>query len=243
MDHRIRQRLNEIRQKQLESHNKTRETSPATAPNNNPHYIFLLAGLAAGLIISIIVWMVSPLSKTDDVEIIIPESHVSIDTSSLDKANEHIEQLNNRLELLSRSIDVLETRLNRLRGLSDSNHHAGMMPAHTYQNRIKEAASTESTIDANEAVSSRSAISSNTVNSFNPTHSVTANLNLRPSASLDSKPVATLSTGTKVEYMHESGGGWYYVNTEQHGKGWCASKYLSPLQPSLTSPQPSGQEG
>ena len=98
------------------------------------------------------------------------------------------------------------------------------------------------TIDAKELAVSEGSPPSKTGNSFIPTHKVTTRLNLRPSASLDSTPVATLGAGTKIEYIHENGG-WYYVNTEQHGKGWCASRYLSPLQPSLSSPQPVDQEG
>jgi glucan-binding YG repeat protein len=241
MDQRIRQRLNEIRQKQLETQQSAQETNTAPISNNNSHYLYALLGMAAGFIISIIVWMVTPLSKTNEMKMIMPESHVSIDANEINKANEHIGRLNDRLELLTQSIYALETRLNRLMNLPDSNHDAGMMPAHSYQKHMAEAANTGTTIDANELAASVGSPSTKTGNSFIPTHKATTNLNLRPSASLDSTPVATLSAGTKVEYILESGG-WYYVNTEQHGKGWCASGYLSPLQPSLSSPQAVDQE-
>ena len=242
MDHRIRQRLNEIRQRQLDSQQSAQETDPAPISNNNSHYLFVLLGMAAGFIISIIVWMVIPLSKTDDMKIIMPESQVSIDANEISKANEQIARLSGRLELLTQSINTLETRLNRLSDTSGSSLDTEIKPARTFQKHMAKAADTRTTIGANALAASEHDLSSKAGNTFIPTHNVTTNLNLRPSASLDSSPVATLSSGTKVEYLDESGD-WYYVNTEQHGKGWCASGYLSPLKPSSTSPRPADQGG
>jgi hypothetical protein len=241
MDQRIRQRLNEIRQKQLDTQQSVQETAPTPISNNNSHYLFALLGLAAGVIISIIVWMVTPISRTDDMKIIMPESQVSIDASEISKANEQITRLSGRLELLTQSINALETRLNRLTDLPGSSPDAEMKNGQTFQKHMGRAADSGATIGTNELASSERDLSSNAGNPFIPTHIVTTNLNLRPSASLDSTPVATLSAGTKVEYMHESGS-WFYVNTEQHGKGWCASGYLSPLEPSSSPAQPVGQE-
>jgi uncharacterized protein YgiM (DUF1202 family) len=65
---------------------------------------------------------------------------------------------------------------------------------------------------------------------FFPSHTVKAKVNLRPSASLHTTPIAVLNVGTEVEYISKSDG-WYYVNTLTHGKGWCSSEYLSPLSP------------
>jgi hypothetical protein len=242
MDHRIRQRLNEIRQKQLDTQQSTQEASPAPVSNNNSHYLFALLGMAAGFIISIIVWMMTPLSKTDDMTILMPESQVSIDANEISRANEQIDRLSGRLELLTQSINTLESRLNRLSDLSGSSTEAEVKPADTFQNHMAEAAGTGTTTGANELVASEDALSSNAGNPFTPTHSVLTNLNLRPSASLDSTPIAILSVGSKVEYMHESGD-WYFVNTEGHGKGWCASWYLAPLKPPSTPSKTTDQEG
>lgn len=242
MDHRIRQRLNEIRQKQLDTQQSTREASPAPVSNNNSHYLFAMLGMAAGFIISSVVWMVTPLSKTDDMKIIMPESQVSVDADQISKANEQIARLSGRLELLTQSVNALETRLNRLGDLSSSSTGAEIKPADIFQNHMADAAETETTTGANRLAASGEALSSNAENPFTPTHSVITNLNLRPSASLDSTPVAILSVGTKVEYMHESGD-WYFVNTEEHGKGWCASGYLAPLKPPSTPFRPADQEG
>lgn len=241
MDHLVRKRLNEIRQRQLDARKNTRETTAAPFASDRSYYIPALAGVVAGITSAITVWMVTSLFTADDVQVLMPNTRVSMDTSELSKANEQIERLNDRLKLLTQSIHALEDRLNHLNDLPDSNRGAGMKPEHSYQERIAEAAGTGTTNDANELAGAGGASSSITANSFVPTHTATTRLNLRPAASLDSKPVATLSAGTMVEYIHESGV-WYYVNTEQHGKGWCASQYLSPLQPPLTSPHPDGQE-
>jgi uncharacterized protein YgiM (DUF1202 family) len=68
------------------------------------------------------------------------------------------------------------------------------------------------------------------VKAFVPTHTVRANLNLRPSPSLNTEPITVLKAGSEVEYIKEDDG-WYYVNTQLHGKGWCSSKYLTSLSP------------
>jgi hypothetical protein len=241
MDHVIRQRLNEIRQKQLDAQKNSQEPPPAPFASDKSYYIPVLAGVAAGITIAIMAWIVASLFTADDAQIPVPESRVSMDTSEISKANEQIERLNDRLQLLTQTVISLESRLNRLTGMAGSGHDAGLKPTHSYQNHIAEAAGTGTTTDENGLAAPGGALPSKTGKSFIPTHNVTTSLNLRPFASLDSTPVTTLSSGTKIEYIHESGT-WYYVNTEQHGKGWCASEYLSPLQPSSTSPQHAGQE-
>jgi len=84
---------------------------------------------------------------------------------------------------------------------------------------------------ATEPNTSRSAhMTSEAVKAFVPTHTVRARLNLRPSASLATTPITVLKVGSEVEYIKEADG-WYYVNTQLHGKGWCSSGYLSSLSP------------
>jgi len=84
---------------------------------------------------------------------------------------------------------------------------------------------------ATEPNASRSAhMTSEAVKTFVPTHTVRARLNLRPSASLNTTPITVLKVGSEVEYIKEADG-WYYVNTQLHGKGWCSSEYLSSLSP------------
>ena len=86
---------------------------------------------------------------------------------------------------------------------------------------------------ATEPNASRSAhMTSEAVKALVPTHTVRARLNLRPSASLNTTPITVLKVGSEVEYIKEADG-WYYVNTQLHGEGWCSSEYLS----SLSSPK------
>ena len=66
-----------------------------------------------------------------------------------------------------------------------------------------------------------------TEKAFIPTHTVKAKLNIRSSSSLNATPIAVLEAGSEVEYISEADG-WYYVNTQFRGKGWCSSDYLSP---------------
>ena len=95
----------------------------------------------------------------------------------------------------------------------------------------KEATEPDEPQAATEPNASRSAhMTSEAVKAFVPTHTVRAKLNLRPSASLDTTPIAVLKVGSEVEYIREADG-WYYVNTQFHGKGWCSSEYLSSLSP------------
>jgi len=84
---------------------------------------------------------------------------------------------------------------------------------------------------ATEPDASRSAhMTSEAVKAFVPTHTVKTRLNLRPSASLNTTPITVLKAGSEVEYIKEADG-WYYVNTQLHGKGWCSPEYLSSLSP------------
>ena len=84
---------------------------------------------------------------------------------------------------------------------------------------------------ATEPNVSRSAhMTSEAVKAFVPTHTVRARLNLRPSTSLNTTPITVLKVGSEVEYIKEADG-WYYVNTQLHGKGWCSSEHLSSLSP------------
>jgi hypothetical protein len=57
MDHVVRQRLNEIRQKQLNSLEKLQTTTPSNADNGKSQYLVALGGVAAGLIIAVIVML------------------------------------------------------------------------------------------------------------------------------------------------------------------------------------------
>ena len=97
------------------------------------------------------------------------------------------------------------------------------------QQQIPESSDIKSTLEMNESNGSRSnQITTEAEKAFDPSHIVNARLNLRPSASLNTTPIVVLNVGEEVEYISKSDG-WYYVNTQSHGKGWCSSDFLSPL--------------
>ena len=224
MDQNVRNKLNEIRQRQLESENNPKAHEPSTAASDMPLKFAALGGAAAGLIIA---WLINSFLPTENADLIAQRSSVAIHENKIRGVNKTIEQLNDRVELLTKSISGLESELT----------HTIESIAH---NKINEKTSsadqelTESTnaippsTPANLQASEETDSASVSETAFIPTHVVKSRLNLRTSTSLDDEPIGVLSAGTEVRYLDEENG-WYYVDTEQFGIGWCASEYLSPL--------------
>lgn len=198
MDQNVRNKLNEIRQKQLESENNLQANEPSTPSCDKPLKIVALGGVAIGFIAA---WLMNSILSTENTDLIVQKSRVAIYENEIREANKTIEQLNDRVELLAKSISSLETE------------PADEKPASTLATSlIPEVTNSAATSDT----------------AFVPTHIANTRLNLRTSTSLDDAPIGVLSTGTEVKYLDEENG-WYYVDTELLGKGWCASEYLSPL--------------
>lgn len=198
MDQNIRNKLNEIRQKRLESETRVQAIEPSTTSSDRPLKIVALGGVASGFLAA---WLMNSFLSTENTELIALKSRVAIYENEIRAANKTIEQLNSRVELLAKSSS------------SPAAEPADAKPA-----------SMLATSPA-PAVTSTAA-TSDTV--FIPTHVTKTRLNLRTSTSLDDAPIGVLNTGTGVKYLDEENG-WYYVDTEMFGKGWCASEYLSPL--------------
>mgnify|MGYP001823153639 FL=1 len=224
MDHVVRQKLNDIRQKQLASQEKSQHPVPSPPTRAKSHYIFALGGVAAGLTIAIAAWLAESLLTTQDVNIITPESHVTVDSGAIRETSDQIDQLNVRIRLLADSIASLETSLTGLKVLASPSNNIEMQHANTLQENAPETTGEDPKLEASGIYNHKP----DTENAFVPTHTVRTRLNLRHSSSLDTMPIATLSAGTRVEYIREDND-WYYVDTIQHGKGWCFSDYLSPL--------------
>ena len=231
MEH-VRQKMEEIRQQQRkglqENLQATTESSPA---GDKSQYIIALGGIAAGLIIATVVWLGKSIVTTDNINMIAPESAEAIHTSEVKKPSDNIAHLNERVELLTESISNLEAKLMRIMVLTDSITDIEKKNASSSKQYIPESADAESAFDMKEPNTSRVVhMTSEAVKAFVPTHTVKARMNLRSSSSLDTTPIAVLKIGSEVEYIREANG-WYYVNTQFHGKGWCSSEYLSPLSP------------
>lgn len=219
MDQNIRNKLNEIRQKRLESEKNIQANETSSTSNDKPLIIMALSGVATGLIIA---WLIYLSLSTDDADLITQKSRIVIYENEIREANKIIEQLNDRVELLTETISNLEPELVHTNEFMEDNKIAEKMNS-TEQEPSEQA---RETLQPTTSESQDSAAASATA--FIPTHVVKTRLNLRTSRSLDNVPIGILNTGTEVRYIDEVNG-WYYVDTRQLGKGWCASEYLSPL--------------
>ncbi|MEA2079549.1 MAG: SH3 domain-containing protein [Pseudomonadota bacterium] len=149
--------------------------------------------------------------------------------SGIENLSQNIDLLNKRVESLGDNITNLEVKLTPLLILADSNKDIESKHDSANQKNVSEIAEAKPAIDLMEPAAAGlmpEAAKNEAV--FTPTHTAITNLNLRPSASIKITPVGILSTGTQVEKIGENGY-WFHVNTEAYGKGWCSSKYLSPL--------------
>ena len=224
LDQNVRKKLNEIRQKQLESDIDLQANEPSTASGNKSLKIAALGGVAAGLIIA---WFMNSFLPTDNVDLIAQRSSVAIYENKIREANEKIEQLYDRVELLTESISGLEAELTQAMVLVKPNNEIEKTTI-TDQSRLEPADErpVSTLVDSHAPGLADSAATND--KAFKPTHIVKTRLNLRTATSLDDAPIGVLTSGTEVRYIDETNG-WYYVDTEQFGIGWCASKFLSPL--------------
>jgi uncharacterized protein YgiM (DUF1202 family) len=167
------------------------------------------------------------LLSTEDANLIAQDSRVTIHENEIREANKTIERLNDRVELLTKSISSLEAELTQAMELVELSNK---IEKTTLANQdLPEPADEKPVFNlANSQASGVTDSAAKSDKTFIPTHVVKDRLNLRSSKSLDDAPIGVLSTGTEVSYIDEANG-WYYVDTEQLGKGWCASEYLSPL--------------
>ena len=219
MDQNIRNKLNEIRQKRLESEKNIQANETSWTSNDKTLIIMALSGVATGLIIA---WLIYLSLSTDDADLIAQKSRIVIYENEISEANKIIEQLHDRIELLAGSISSLEPEIVHTNEFMEDNKIAEKMDS-TGQEPSEQA---RETLQPTTSESQDSAAASATA--FIPTHVVKTRLNIRTSRSLDNVPIGILNTGTEVRYIDEVNG-WYYVDTRQLGKGWCASEYLSPL--------------
>ena len=223
---RARHKIEEVIQKQK----WLKEQSQAKTENKS-QYIIALGGVAAGLTIAVIAWLTMSIVMTDHINMSEADQAVTIHTGVIKKSSNNIAELNERVESLTESVSTLEARLMQIMALTDSIAIVKANYAASSPQQIPEPADANSAFDMND--SNASSVVDNlpeTGKAFIPTHTVKTRVNLRPSASLHTTPIAVLNAGTGVEYISKSGG-WYYVNTQSHGKGWCSSEYLSPLLP------------
>jgi hypothetical protein len=225
-----RQRIEEIKQLQRERVQGSRHTETENGPaHKRSLYLFALGGVAVGLMIAAVIWLTKPLVMGNDNEPIRVEAGEEISAGDFSEINANIARLSHRMELLSETISDMDANFKRILAYADSMVDVKSKDAYALQDLPADPADEAAKFDEDNP---DSPLVDNTEHAteqaFVPTHSVTARINLRPSTSVQTTPIAVLDVGTEVEYISETDG-WYYVKTRSHGNGWCSSDYLSSL--------------
>ena len=190
-------------------------------------------GVAIGIAMTMVAWWLIAGNSTAYTPFITDNQSAEISRShSYPNAtvilNDDVIQLSERVRYLTDKVADLGVTLLRLQVLADSIDAIEDSPALVVHQQQSIVDTSEPVFDQMEptaagvadTIAERPAV-------FTPTHTVNAKLNLRPSASLDTKPIGMLTVGARVEVIGEDGD-WYHVNTQSIGKGWCYSSYLSP---------------
>ena len=194
MDQNVRNKLNEIRQKQLESYTNLQTVKPSSTASNKSLIIAVLGGVATGFITA---WLMNSFLSTESVDLIAQKSRVVFYEDEIRGVNKTIEQLNDRIELLSKSVSSLEFELNeKVEKITITDQD---IPEPADEKPV-------STLAASEAADN-AAISDKT---FIPTHVVKDRLNLRSSTSRDDAPIGHgeryvgrlfATHGNRLEYL------------------------------------------
>jgi hypothetical protein len=225
------QKIEEIKQQQKKMHEHSQASKEANTTNDKSQIIVALGGVAAGFTLAVIVWLAKSIVASHHIHMMEPDMPDVIHLADIKKLNKMVVQLNERVELLTESISNMEARLTSNMVPNDTIFNTKEKHDSSSQLNIHESSKAGSVSDINESNASTAVqVATAAQKPFIPTHTVKARLNLRPSATLNSRPIATLKVGTEVQYISQSGG-WDYVNTRLHGKGWCSSDYLSPVLP------------
>lgn len=227
---RFREKMEEAIQQRKKFQESTRFATESSPTDHKTRYIFALGGIAAGVAIAVLVWWAKSVGSTDEINMISLESAEAIQASEIKKSRNNITQLNERLVLLTGTIEKLEAKLMRVLIIADSNNAIDSKLVTAAQHDKSGIIETESVFETMEPPASGIAHTTHeTEEEFTPTHTVKTKINLRPAASLSTTPITVLKVGTQVEYISEIDD-WYYVNTKSSGTGWCSSSYLSALK-------------
>jgi len=226
----VRRKMEEVRQRHKRLHPYSQSNTEPASSKDPSRYLIALGGVVAGLTIAGLFWLART-TLTDHMDFTAVTIADVIQPDRLRRSTGAIAQLNERVESLNHTVGTLEAKLTRVMVItdaisSDNENHAGSSPQSLSESDEHDSESDSSRVSVSRDVRG----APETSEPFVATHTVKAKLNLRPTTSLDSKPIAVLKVGTEVQYIRESDG-WDYVMTQFHGKGWCSSKYLSPVLP------------
>jgi hypothetical protein len=210
-------KMEELIKKQKKLLEQSQASTKLRSTRDRSQYLIAFGGVAAGLTIAVIVWLANSVLATSRLNTSTSERAVAIQSGEIAQLNDNIAQLNERVDSLTQSVSNIKAKLIHF-----------MERAESLSNIEAQHADSSTQRDSGSAASTAVNASTETIKAFTPSHVVNARVNLRPSASLKTTPIAVLNVGTEVEYISKSDG-WYYVDTQSHGKGWCSSDHLSPL--------------
>ena len=109
----VQKRLDEIKQNQLQMQESIQAARARASTKDKSHLNTALIGIAAGITIAVIAWLAYALLTTKDIDIRTWDIRTAILGKLNSKTDEQIEQLNDRVELLSESISRLEMRFDQ----------------------------------------------------------------------------------------------------------------------------------
>lgn len=226
-----RQRIEKIKQQQIKRVGcSTAPTTESGSIHDRTQYLTALGGVVVGLLIAAVIWLAKPLVAEDNHDSIQPEAAEVISSDEARKTNDNITRLNHRMEMLAETISIIDAKYRRILVMAESMAAVENKNAYRQQELLSDPPVNASDIGEDNSGKSRAGNTAyDAGEEITPTHVVNARINLRPSMSLDTTPIAVLEIGTEVEYISKTDG-WYYVNTRTYGKGWCSSDYLSSLQ-------------
>ena len=227
MENSVRQRLNEIRQKQMDLQSSTRSSRDSAVASDKSQYIVALGGVTAGITIAIIAWLVWSLMVVKQGIHDTTGSQTAIQTNTINELSEKIDHLSELIVLLTDSISGLEKGLTSLineSGFSAKSAHRNTVARHS---ELEPPATTQASSDKGTPTTLIDVDDQPEDLVSAPMYRVIERVNLRPTPSTDRSAVATLNVGSEVQYIRESGD-WFYVKTESQREGWVASEYLSP---------------
>jgi len=226
----VRRKIEEVKQKHMRQYAYSHGNIESASSRDNSRFLTALGGVVAGLAIAGLFWLART-SLTDHMDFTAVATPDVIQADKFRRSTGTIAQLNERIEALNHTVSSLEAKLTRVREITDAISRDNENRAGSSHQALSESDEHDFESDSGRVSMSRDVREvPETSEPFVATHTVKAKLNLRPTASLDSKPIAVLNVGTKVQYLRESDG-WDYVMTQSHGKGWCSSEYLSHVLP------------
>ena len=220
--------MEEVKLKHMRQYAYSQGNTESASSRDISPFLVALGGVVAGLTIAGLIWL-ARITLADHMNFTAMATADVIQPDKFRNTAGTIAQLNERVEALNHTVSSLEAKLTRVMEITDAISSDNEKHAGSSHQVLSESDEHDSESDSSRVGMSRDIHGvPETREPFVVTHTIKTRVNLRPTTSLNSKPIAVLKVGTEVQYIRESDG-WDYVMTQSHGKGWCSSEYLSPV--------------